>query len=61
MKFNTSSLLTVLKFTALAFVFILGYQVAGKDYPQATAIVGWVLGFMIGIKFSMRKTSEESE
>jgi hypothetical protein len=61
MKFKTSSLLTALKFTALAVVFILGYQVAGKNYPQATAIVGWVLGFMIGIKFSLRKMSKESE
>ena len=61
MKFNLSSLLKVLKFSTLALVFLIGYQVAGKDYPQATSIVGWVLGFMIGIKISLRKTSEESE
>ncbi len=61
MKSNNSSLLTALKFTALALVFVIGYQVAGKDYPQATAIVGWVLGFLIGIKLSLRKTSEEAE
>jgi hypothetical protein len=61
MKFNSTSLLTILKFSALALVFILGYQFASKDYPQATAIVGWVLGFMIGIKFSLRKTNEESK
>ncbi len=61
MKLNSSSLLTIVKGLALALFFVIGYQVAGKDYPQATAIIGWALGFLIGLKFSLLMSRKESE
>ena len=61
MKLNSSSLLTAVKSLALALFFVLGYQVAGRNYPQAAAIVGWALGFLIGLKFSLLMSRKESD
>ena len=61
MKLNSSSLLTAVKGLALALFFVIGYQVAGKNYQQDTAIVGWVLGVLLGLKFSLLRSRKESE
>lgn len=45
--------LTVLKYGALILIFGLGYHVASKDYPQTSAIIGWVVGFLIGLKLKL--------
>lgn len=61
MKLNSSNfpLLTSLKYGALMVAFALGYQVAGKNYPEATAIVGWVLGFVVGIKLHLTYANKQ--
>jgi hypothetical protein len=55
MKFiyRNASVLSSLKYGALALAFALGYQVAGKDYPQLSALIGWVAGFVIGLKLRL--------
>lgn len=55
MKLNNrlSSLLPSLKYGALIVAFACGYQIAGKDYPQTSALIGWVLGFVIGLKLRL--------
>lgn len=50
---NKSIILPPVKYFALLVAFALGYQVAGKDYPHATALVGWVLGFVVGLKLRL--------
>ena len=50
---NKSSVLTPIKYFALILAFAIGYQVAGKDYPQTTALVGWALGFVVGLKLRL--------
>ncbi|MBS1810433.1 MAG: hypothetical protein JST84_19875 [Acidobacteria bacterium] len=54
-KFPVSS---TLKYGVLIVAFAVGYQFAGKDYPQASALVGWVLGFLIGLKLKMSYSNE---
>lgn len=48
-----AAVLTALKYGALLFAFGLGYQFASKQYPELTAIVGWVLGFVGGLKLRL--------
>ena len=47
------SVLPFVKYGALLLIFGLGYQVASQDYPQASAIVGWIGGFLIGLKLHL--------
>lgn len=42
-----------IKYGALIVAFGVGYQLASKDYPEATAIIGWVLGFLVGLKLRL--------
>jgi hypothetical protein len=46
--------LSAIKYGALAFAFILGYQFAGKNIQPYIAIAGWVLGFMLGLKLRLK-------
>ncbi len=45
--------LSIVKYGALLLIFGLGYQFASQDYPQASAIVGWIAGFLIGLKLHL--------
>ena len=43
-------ILSLVKYGALAFAFILGYQFAEKENQPFIAAAGWVLGFIVGMK-----------
>ncbi len=45
--------LSLVKYGALLLVFGLGYHFASQEYPQASALVGWTLGFLIGLKLRL--------
>ncbi len=45
--------LSIVKYGALLLIFGLGYQFASQDYPQASALVGWIAGFLIGLKLKL--------
>lgn len=45
--------LPFVKYGALLLIFGLGYQFASKEYPQASALVGWIAGFLIGLKLRL--------
>lgn len=47
------SVLPLVKYGALLLIFGLGYQVASQDYPQASAMIGWIAGFLIGFKLHL--------
>lgn len=53
--------LSFVKYGALLLIFGLGYQFASKEYPQASAIVGWVAGFLIGLKLRLLYTNRKEE
>lgn len=61
MKSNNtfSSILPALKYGALILAFGIGYQLASEQYPEATAIVGWVLGFLVGLKARLMYASRQ--
>ncbi len=48
-----SSILSTIKYGALILAFGVGYQLASKSYPEATAVIGWVLGFLGGLKLRL--------
>jgi hypothetical protein len=53
MSRHKSPVLSAIKYGALIFLFGLGYHVASKDYPQTSALVGWVVGFLLGLRLKM--------
>ena len=55
MKLNSfpPSFLTTIKYGLLLLAFGLGYQMASKQYPEATAIVGWIVGFVFGLRLRL--------
>jgi hypothetical protein len=54
MRSSKLPVLSAIKYGALAFAFILGYQFAGKNIQPYIAIAGWVLGFMLGLKLRLK-------
>ncbi len=50
--------LSIVKYGALLLFFGLGYQIASQEYPQASAIVGWTVGFLVGLKLRLVYTNE---
>lgn len=53
MKRSKWPVLSFVKYGALLLVFGFGYHVASQDYPQTAAIVGWIVGFLIGLKLRL--------
>jgi hypothetical protein len=53
MNISKWPVLSIVKYGALLLFFGLGYQFASKEFPQASAIVGWAAGFLVGLKLHL--------
>ena len=61
MRSNKWPVLTFVKYGALILIFGLGYQFASKEYPQASAAVGWIAGFLLGFKLRLLYANRKEE